>query len=196
MDRLGDFAVRDVVDFAFCPRIIYFRYVIRRGKERTPKMQMGARVHGEFSKNSRRRRLVDGLPKLRRRYGINLHSRRYGMNTRIDCVLVDDERGCAYPVEFKSTTKPGVLYKTHRYQVVMQALIVEEVMGMTVPCGYLKYLTDNSLTRVATTRKIREEVTEAVREMEEIIKNERIPGPTPYKKRCVNCFHFDHCRRM
>lgn len=196
MDRSGNFAVRDVVDFAFCPRIVYFRYVIRRGKERTPKMRRGVRVHEEFSKEGRRKRLVDEMPKLRRRYGINLHSRRYGMNTRIDCILFDDDRECAYPVEFKSTTKPEVLYKTHRYQVVMQALIIEEVMDRKVPCGYLKYLTDNSVTRIVTSKKIKEEVIAAVKEMEEIVKNERIPGPTPYKKRCVNCFHLGHCRRV
>jgi CRISPR/Cas system-associated exonuclease Cas4 (RecB family) len=65
-----------------------------------------------------------------------------------------------------------------------------------VPCGYLKYLTDNSVTKVVTSKKIKEEVIAAVKEMEEIVINEKIPGPTPYKKRCVNCFHLSHCRRV
>lgn len=87
-------------------------------------MRKGSDLHESFSKKSKRTKIIKDLPKLPRDYGIRLYSERYNFNARIDCILFNNDE--AYPVEYKFSSKPEVLYNTHKYQAVAQAIAVEE----------------------------------------------------------------------
>ena len=193
MDRHGYFTVKDVVDYVFCPRSVYFHYCIKAGKESTPKMDKGVELHESFSDKSKRSKIVRDLPRLPRMYGVRLYSVRYNLNARIDCILFSD--GEAYPVEFKASPRPKALYDTHRYQVVTQALIIEEVLKKKVPIAFIKYI-DGSVSVLSITPWLRRKVTRAIKQMEEIVGFERIPRATRSKKRCLNCFYKNICRRL
>ena len=193
MDRRGYFTVRDIVDYVFCPRSLYFHYCIKAGKESTPKMGKGLEMHESFSDNTRRSKIVRDLPRLPRMYGVRLFSARYNLNAKIDCILLGD--GEAYPVEFKSSLRPRILYNTHKYQVVAQSLIIEEVLKKKVPFAYIRYR-DGSITRLSITPWLRKKVQEMIRQMEELVALERIPRATRSKKRCDDCFYKNMCRRL
>jgi CRISPR-associated exonuclease Cas4 len=193
MDREGYFTVRDIVDFAYCPRSIYFQYCIKGGKERTPKMGKGLELHESFSDKSKRTKIVRDLPKLRKEFGVRLSSKKYGFNTVVDSILFDGRE--AYPVEFKFSPKPKILYNTHRYQLVAQAIAIEEVLKKRVPFAYIKYV-DGSITKLSITPRLKERVTKILEEMEEIVKFERMPKPAKSKKRCKNCFYKKLCRSL
>ena len=193
MDRYGYFTVRDIVDFAYCPRSIYFQHCIKAGKESTPKMERGRDLHEQFADKSRRTKIIKGLPKLPREYGVRLSSERYNFNTRIDCILFSGEE--AYPVEFKASPKPGILYNTHKYQAVAQALVMEEILGKRVPHAYIKYA-DGSIIKLPIKPELKEKVADILRQMDEIVRYEKIPLPTKSRRRCQNCFYKNMCRRM
>jgi CRISPR-associated exonuclease Cas4 len=193
MNRYGYFTVRDIVDFVFCPRSIYFQHCLRAGKESTPKMVKGRKIHRTFKDKTRRAKMVKELPKLPRIYNVKLHSRRYKFNTVVDCVLLDRDR--AFPVEFKASPKPKVIYNTHRFQVAAQALAVEELLGKKVPYAYLRYA-DGTVVKVEINDKLMERVVNLLKEMEEIVMREKMPKPTPYRKRCRDCHYRNLCRRV
>lgn len=192
MDRDGYFTVRDIVDFAFCPRSIYFQYCIKSGKEGTPKMRKGSELHESFSEKSKRTKIVKELPKLPREFGLRLYSEKYNFNARIDCVLYDND--VAYPVEFKSSSKPKILYNTHKYQAVAQALVVEEILNKRAPACYIKYV--DGITKMPVTPQLKQKVVNTLKQMEEIIKLEKIPRPAKSRKKCGSCFYKNTCRRI
>ena len=193
MDRHGYFTVRDIVDFVFCPRSIYFQHCLRAEKECTPKMDKGRVLHEIFTDKTKRAKIVRELPKLRRVYGVRLYSKKYGFSTRVDCILLKGDE--AYPVEFKASNKPAVIYRTHRFQVAAQALAIEDALGKRVPRAYIRYK-DGAVARVRIDQKLREKIVGMLKEMEEIVGREKIPKPTPYRKRCIDCHYRNLCRRM
>jgi|Deesub1362A_J573_1020465.scaffolds.fasta_scaffold00151_79 CRISPR-associated exonuclease Cas4 len=193
MDKEGYFSARDIVDYAYCPRTIYFRYCIKAGKEKTPKMNKGQELHESFTDKSKRTKIVRKLPRLPKRYSVRLSSRKYHFNTMVDCIILDNSK--AYPIEFKYSLKPKYLYNTHKYQLVAQAMAIEEELGKIVPYGYIKYV-DGSTARVSITQKLKEKVANILLEMEDIIRFERLPKETSSKKRCNSCFYINLCRRL
>jgi CRISPR-associated protein Cas4 len=190
MDRHGFFTVRDVVDYAYCPRSIYFRYCIGAGKEETPKMERGRWMHVAFTSKSRRAKMVKELPGYRRRYRVRLSSEKLGISTVVDCILFSGTE--AYPVEYKSTAAPKVLYNTHRYQATAQALLIEEVLGKNVPWAYLKY-SDGTILRLTMGDKLKERVMGILWDMEDIVRRECIPRATNSKRKCTGCFYRNLC---
>jgi CRISPR-associated exonuclease Cas4 len=193
MDREGYFTVRDIVDYVFCPRSLYFRYCIKAGKEKTTKMERGLELHRSFSLKSKRTKIIRELPKLPREYGVKLFSEKYNLSTEIDCILFNKNE--AYPVEFKFSSKPKILYNTHKYQIVAQALLIEDILSKRVPWAYIKY-TDGPITKISITPRLREKVIKILEQMEEVIRFERIPKPTASKRKCINCFYENICKRL
>ncbi len=193
MDRHGYFTVRDIVDFAYCPRSIYFQHCIKAGKESTPKMEKGRELHEHFVDKSLRTKILKGLPRLPREYEVRLSSEKYNFNARIDCILFSGEE--AYPVEFKSSPRPEILYNTYKYQMVAQALVIEEVLGKKVSCAYIKYV-DGCIAKLPIKAELKEKVAEILEEMDEIVRYEKIPMPAKSMKKCQNCFYKDICRRL
>lgn len=193
MDRDGYFTARDLADFIFCSRSLYFHYCIKAGKERTPKMEKGLEVHESISDKAKRARVVKELPALRKEFGLRLYSEKHGFGTVIDCILLNN--GEAYPVEFKFSKSRGFIFRTHKYQMVAQAIVIEEVLEKRVPLGYLKY-SDGSTAKLEISQKLKEEVAETFKEMEKVIKLELIPKTTKFKKRCAGCFYKNICRRQ
>lgn len=192
MDRRGYLTVRDVVDYNYCPRSIYFHYCLKAGKEKTPKMEMGKERHKTFS-SKKRAKMVKDLPSLPREYNRTLYSEEYGMNARVDCILLKGKE--AYPVEFKASPKPGVLYNTHKYQAVAQALAVEEALGKEVPYAYLKYA-NGEVVELAITPRLKEKLVAMIEEIGKIVEHERLPRPTDSRKKCRGCFYSNLCRRL
>lgn len=133
------------------------------------------------------------MPGLPRMSGVRLYSRKYGFSTVVDAILVDGDK--AYPVEFKASERPRVMYDTHRYQVVAQAMAIEEVMKKRVPKGYVRYA-DGSVVEIEITTRVRERLMEILKRMEEVLKYERMPEATGSKRKCRDCFYRNLCRRL
>jgi CRISPR-associated exonuclease Cas4 len=197
MDLEGYFSVRDILDYIFCPRSIYFQYVLKAGKEKTPKMIRGLEIHEEFSERAKRVKIVEDLPYLPRKFDVLLYSKKYNFNTRIDCILFEIESQLAYPVEFKSSLKTfNHVFKSLELQLAAQALAIEENFNLKVNAGYIKSIKNNEVVKLEITPNLKEEVVEALSRMQAILNAEIIPEPTPHIKKCINCYYKNLCRRI
>lgn len=181
----------DLMNFLYCSRIIHFVHVLKRPQTATVKEYAGRRKSALFQDETRRRQLVKGMPHLRRQFGLYLKSAELGLHTVADCVLFDDRSQLAFPLEVKYGTAPRRLFRGQRYQVLMQALLLEKVTGFRSSCGYIRFLKDDKLVSIDTTHK--HEVLDLFRNISHIISGECCPPPSPYKRRCVDCCYNSLC---
>lgn len=195
MDWEGYFTARDILDYTFCPRSIYFQYILKAGKEKTVKMIRGLKIHEEFIERAKRIKIVKDLPLLPRKFDILLYSKKYNFNTRIDCILFEDN--LAYPVEFKSTLKNlNTIFKSLELQLTTQALAIEENYAKKVNFGYIKSIKDNQVAGIEISSDLKEEIIEILNKMQAILHGEIIPEPTPHRKKCFNCYYRNLCKRI
>ena len=129
-----ELTVTDIKQWAYCPRIPYYRHVMPVDFARTWKMERGRDIEAAVQAMEKRRGFRRyGLDHGERRFGVWLHSSRLGVAGKLDLLIVTDR--AAFPVDFKDT-EGGVRYN-HRVQLAAYALIVEENLALTVPAAFV-----------------------------------------------------------
>ncbi len=176
----------DLMNYLYDPRIIYFVRVLKIPQATTVKELEGRKKYDEFKNKSTRNKIIKELPKLPKLYDIYLCYDKFGIATKIDCVAVDNIKNKAYPIQVKYSLKPKILYRTQVFQLVMEAILIEKVLGYKVPYGYLKFLRSNDFVKVSITPKLKSELLWIFKEIENIIKQEKLPKSTIWKKRNVD----------
>ncbi len=97
-----------------------------------------------------------------------------------------------YPVEYKrGKPKP---HNADRIQVCAQALCLEEMLGIPVPCGALFYGQPKRREDVDFTPELRQEVSEMAQRLAKIFTNSELPPPLDNDPRCRSCSLLDICQ--
>ena len=110
--------------------------------------------------------------------------------------LIETEGGIV-PVEAKSTNCPptGRPYDSHIAQLAAYCLLVEDVLGRTVPYGLVKYR--DREVRVEYTNELREHALALIAEMEEDMRaaaaGEEVHRSHEDPRRCAGCSLRDVC---
>lgn len=178
----------DLMNLDYCPRIVYFTRVLRMPQTKSAKQKKGLEKDFSFRKDTNRNKIIKGKnysSNLEKKYNISLETDEFA--TKVDCLLINEEKKEAYPLQLKYAKKPRVIYGTQRLQLMFEAMLVEKVLKYQVPYGYIKYELSGDLVKVNLEN--RQELFEAIEKVKNIIKNEIYPEATKYKKRLVdNCF--------
>ncbi|MEW6522247.1 MAG: CRISPR-associated protein Cas4 [Bacillota bacterium] len=182
--------VSDVKQYVYCPRIIYYTYVVPVEKKPSFKMSVGQEAHLDLERLEKRRtlrryQLADG----QRSFGLLLHSSRLGLNGRLDC-LITSTLGL-YPVDYKHTCEPPGL--NHKYQLAAYALLIEQVLGQTVRAGFIYALGTDRVWPVEITPSVRRHVINILSAARRIIAEQRFPGPQRSCGRCRDCEYRNYC---
>ncbi len=178
------FTAEDVRQYAYCKRIVYFRYVLRARLQSTVKMERGKEGHAM-------------LEERRRRGGSNysslyLSSERLGLAGMVDYFLYED--GEVVPVEVKFGDWRR-LYLGHYLQLVAHALLLEEHFGVEVRRGIVEY-PDGKISRmVKITDGAKFKVLKILAEIRKIVLEEEVPPPSPNVAKCNDCEAYRVCRR-
>jgi CRISPR-associated exonuclease Cas4 len=179
------FTVTDLRQYAYCPRIPYYTYVVPLSRPVTPKMREGLVVHDEQGEREQRRNLSKfGLKGQAERYeDVALFSPHLGLSGRLDMVLVTP--GEAIPVEYKNGRGPvGV---NHRLQLTAAALLVEERWQRPVRRAFVHFVPTGRRTEVAITPELRVRVEEELAALHRMVERETMPPPTSVVGRCIEC---------
>lgn len=176
----------DLMNYLYDPRIIYFVYVLKIPQATTTKELEGRRKYEEFKKKSARNKIIQELPYLPKRYNVYLSSQQFNFATKIDCIAFDKTKEEAYPIQVKYSPRPKVLYRSQKFQIVMEAMLIEERLGYKVPYGFVKFLKSDDFVKVPITDQLKTELLQIFSEIDEIIQKERLPKPTPHKKKKVD----------
>jgi CRISPR-associated exonuclease Cas4 len=180
----------DLRQYCYCPRILYFTYVVPVPHKATFKMNQGLEKHTVLEVLERRRTLqrykLTGGKKL---FGLYLTSEKLGITGRPDMVIL--AKNLALPVEFKFGS--GTLRQGHILQLGAYGLLVEEHFGITVSQGIIFLVESEGVRRVDIDQKLREKVLSAIRDIGEMIVEEKMPsGPTGVGK-CLDCEYLNWC---
>jgi CRISPR-associated exonuclease Cas4 len=191
IDRHGmPITATDLKQWAYCKRIPYYHQVMPVDFARTYKMERGRNVEAAVEAMERRRGFRRyGLDRGERRFGIWLHSGRLGLSGKPDLLIV--ARDTCYPVDFKDTE--GGVRRNHRFQIAAYAMLAEESFRRPAPFGFIYLVPSKELMRVETGDREREEVVRALAEMRMMVREERIPEPTPVRARCIACEYRNYC---
>ncbi|MBI5347119.1 MAG: CRISPR-associated protein Cas4 [Candidatus Aenigmarchaeota archaeon] len=157
----------DLMNYSYCPRIIYYVHVLKRPQFTTSKEYKGREKESDFQE-------------------------KLGIKTIVDSIMVDKEKNEAYPIQAKYSFKPSKLYRAQLFQIIMESMLIEECLGYKSPFGFIKFLRSGELVKVDTEKR-RQEVLEAFQSIEKIMATESFPKPTKYRKRCVDCCFKSIC---
>ena len=181
----------DFLNYAYCKRIIYYVYVLKQPQFTTTKEYKGREKFEEFEKKSKRNKLVPDFPQLPKRYNLYLYDPETNLKTFPDCVIFDENKKEAFPYQLKYGKKPEKVYLTQKYQLWLESFLIEKTLGYKSTRGFIKYVKDDALVEVDLTGK--ENIIQIASEIKEIIRSERLPEPTEYEKRCVDCCYRKMC---
>lgn len=182
--------VNDLKQYAYCPRIVFYQYVMPVSKVPTYKMQHGQQAEAHLDQMEKRRKLTRyGLEQGKRHFHVWLSSERLGLSGKLD-LLIETEKGF-YPVDFKFTA--GRKYDNHRYQLCGYALLVEDKFGGSVSGGFLYLIPEDEVVEVPITNELRDKTSTALEDARRFIRQQQMPPPTPYEERCTDCEYRNYC---
>lgn len=184
----------EVLEHVFCPRFTWFMNVqhIAQHEDKRFKVLKGREVH--------QRRETENKGYLRRRIGVikretavYLASPRLRLRGIVDEVLWLKDDSMA-PLDYKYTEHRSTVFKTHRIQVLIYALLIREIYQARVERGYVAYIRGGSqLLEVPVDKQGIMEVHSIVDEILAIIASGKLPKRTSSRVRCQDCCYKNIC---
>lgn len=181
--------VSDIKQYLYCPRIIYFTYVLPVEKKVTPKMAFGKEEHLQIAKRETRRKLsVYGLENGQRFFGVSLYSPRLELEGVLDMYLATP-RGY-FPVDYKAACRIAL---NHKYQLIAYALLLEETLGHPVRGGFIYLIPRASAYFIEATPEARLFTKRILGAIRTLVAAERFPRDSRSKSRCWDCEYKNFC---
>lgn len=114
-----------------------------------------------------------------------LVSETHGLSGKPDYLLEEDDG--LVPIEVKSGNAPsnGRPYPSHRMQLAVYFLLIEDALGETAPYGLIRYR-DETL-RVENTDELREQLLQVVAEMQDVLQDGEAYRSHNFSRRCAGC---------
>lgn len=185
-----ELTVTDLKQSAYCRRLPYYRFVLPVTQVATYKMGRGTDVQVAVQALERRRGFREyGLDAGERLFGVRLHSPRLGLAGQLDLLIKTPQ--AAHPVDFKDTE--GGVRANHRVQLAAYALLVEEVLGLRAPTGYIYLVPSKKVEEVPLGTPEREDVLRRLEAIRRMVAAETLPPPTKVRARCTECEYRNYC---
>jgi CRISPR-associated exonuclease Cas4 len=182
--------VTDLKQFAYCPRIPYYQYVLPVRPKKTYPMTRGKAVQAAVEALERRRGFRRyGIGEGKRRFGLALRSERLGLSGRLD-LMIETADAC-FPVDFKDTEGP--VRRNHRIQLAAYALLVEDSLKIPVSTGFVYRVPVKDMVAVDIRAQDRAFAAGVVHEIRRSVTAEAIPEPTDVRNRCTACEFRNFC---
>ncbi|MGH7320333.1 MAG: CRISPR-associated protein Cas4 [Candidatus Rokuibacteriota bacterium] len=186
----AELAATDLKQWAYCPRIPFYRHVVPVRPVATFKMRRGKEVQAAVEALERRRGFrAYGVRDGERRFSVWLRSDRLGLSGKLDLLVLTPD--ACYPVDFKDTE--GGVRRNHRVQLAAYALLAEEAFGRPAPEGFIYLVPVRQVVRVPLEDADREAVVRALADIRRMIGEQRMPEPTPVRARCQACEYRNFC---
>lgn len=182
--------VTDLKQYAYCPRAVFFSYLMPVEKKTTFKMEEGRSAESEETPLEKRRTLNRyELPPGKRTFGLWLSSGSVGLSGKLDLLIEAESR--YYPVDFKNSTTG--LHPNMTLQLAGYALLVEARFETEVGLGFISFLPEGNVELVNLTPAVKNGARQTIALIQDMIRRERTPEPTERRRRCVECEYRNFC---
>lgn len=182
--------VNDLKQYEYCPRIVFYNTVMPLDRKVTFKMQRGTEAEFHLDALEKRRSLRRyKLSNGERRFHVWLHSERLGLSGKMDLLIVSSQG--YFPVDFKYTR--GRPHRNHISQLAGYAVLAEEQYQTTIETAFIYLVPVGELVAIKITKELKEEVSDRLSSMREMILDEILPPPTQVRARCAECEFRNYC---
>jgi len=183
----------EIIEFSYCNRFTYFMKClgINQHEEKRFKVQQGRTVHEERA-NQNRSYLRKSIGAVKKMIDVELVSKKYGIRGKIDevCFLKDDS---VVVLDYKFAKYEEKIYETYKNQMVLYAIMVEEVFEKACNKAYLVYCREeNKLVEIEISCHDKDYITAEIAEFLEVLKG-KYPLPTKFRTRCLDCCYRNIC---
>ncbi len=184
----------EVLEYLYCARFTYFLNVMKiaQYEEKRYKVQLGREVHKRRLEQNRDY-LRKKIPIERKETEVYLASPQLRVRGIVDEVLWLKDGNMA-PMDYKFTPYREYAFRTHRVQIALYGMLVEETYGRPVKSGYIAYIRGGSKTHeIPLTGKLKNRAVRIVDEIFNIIEAEKMPKGTQQRVRCADCCYKNIC---
>jgi len=183
--------VSDLKQYHYCPRVVYYQYVLPVDRVVTYKMEKGKAVQEDLEALEARRKLKKyGLEEGKRRFGPWVGSKELGLSGKLDLLIETD---CEFfPVDFKFTR--GRPYKNHLYQLGGYALLVEENWRKPVHKAFVYLIPQKDAVVFDVTEELKEDCRLTLERIRRMIESESFPDAPAQRSKCMDCEYQNYCR--
>jgi CRISPR-associated exonuclease Cas4 len=186
----------ELLEYNFCPRFIYFMNVLKipQYEKRRYKVQIGLTEHEKRLKSN-----IDYLWKkigvINRESNVQLESEKYHLRGLIDDVVTLEDNSMA-PVDFKFVPYQEYTFKSHKIQILTYCLLIEEIYATEVKNGYIFYIRGGSKqVTIPFNESAKKNIITDVEGILTIMREEKMPGATPNRNKCIDCTYKNICIR-
>ena len=191
----------ELIEYLYCPRFIYFMNCLNipQHEEQRYKVMKGRQVHEE-KKRLNPDYVRKRLSCVSRDIDVYMSSERLHIKGKVDEVLHIDD-GTLAPMDYKyaqyrevSTLGGKRIYKTHKFQSVLYAMLIRETYNKEVKKGYVCYVrSKNKIEEIVYTLNDFEKARGMIEEMLSIIQSGYFPRKTSSRIRCIDCCYRNIC---
>lgn len=187
-------SISDVLEYLFCPRFIYFMYCldIPQHEEKRFKVLKGREVH-EIRRLTNTEYARKKLNSVRKERDVFIASKENRIKGIVDEVLFLED-GTAAPLEYKFAEYKDKIFRTYKYQLILQALMIKENYGLDVKRGYICYTRSNSLVKQIDFKPSDfKKAVEIIVGVIDIIEKGVYPKATRSSMKCIDCCYRNIC---
>ena len=182
--------VTDLKQWAYCPRVVYYHWVLGGVARPTFKMQEAKAAQDLIERLELRRGLREyGFEGARRVFEQWFSERELGLTGKLDLLLVAGTE--VAPVDFKLTA--GDVGENHRMQLTAYAMLAGSATRLPSTRAFLYRIPDDSVFVIDVTEAMRERVRRSVREIRQMAAEQMMPQATEVRQRCVECEYANYC---
>ncbi|MFQ5963443.1 MAG: CRISPR-associated protein Cas4 [Candidatus Scalinduaceae bacterium] len=190
----------EVIEYLYCPRFIYFMncLCIPQHEEQRYKVIKGRELHDE-RKNINKSYLRKKLKCVEKDIDVYMSSDKYHLKGVVDEVLYLED-GTLAPLDYKFAEYRETLFKTHKYQSVLYAILIKENYkkngsdNIEVKKGFVCYTRSKNLIKeIKYSEKDFKMATNAISETLNIIQSGHYPKKTRYLSKCIDCCYRNIC---
>lgn len=183
-----------VIEHLFCPRFTYFMNCLNipQHEELRHKVMIGRELHEKRQKTN-----VDYLRKklfcVKKENSVYLASKELKVRGVVDEVLHLSD-GTLSPLDYKYVEYKDFVYKTHRVQSTIYALLIMENYREPVKKGFICYVREgNKVKEIAYNQNDFGFAREQINEIFDIIIKGKYPKKSTWNNRCVDCCYRNIC---
>ena len=184
----------EVIEYIFCQRFIFFMNClsIPQHEENRYKVLRGREFHEERSKIN-----PDYVRKkiscVKKEALVYLSSRHFHLKGEVDEVLYFLD-GSMAPLDYKFTEYHDTVYRTHKIQSILYALLIKDNYHAAVKKGYVCYLRSGYLLKeICFDEDDFKDAEQIVDDIVHIIQSGYYPRKTKFSVRCIDCCYKNIC---
>jgi CRISPR-associated exonuclease Cas4 len=164
---------------------------ISQYEEKRFKVQLGRSIHEKKQKENKDY-LRTKLNVIKKEINVPLISEKLGIKGIVDEVLTLEDKTMA-PLDYKFAEYNDKIYDTYKTQIIMYALMIEEMYGSIVNKGYLVYCRNGHIVKeIEITDKSKDTLKNTIKEYLDVLQG-YFPKATKYKSRCIDCCYSNIC---